>query len=90
MIEIIDKHNINLTGKKVTVLGAGRSGLAAATLIQNVGGIPFISEFKNEDPMKIKINNRIEKPIVKTIRHSVGPELLPEDSVSPDINDTDV
>ena len=50
----------------------------------------FFSEFKNEDPIKIKINNRIEKPIVKTIRHSVGPELLHEDSVPPDINDTDV
>ena len=55
MIEIIDKHNINLTGKKVTVLGAGRSGLAAATLIQNAGGIPFISEFKNE------VNSEIEQ-----------------------------
>ena len=40
----------------------------------------MFSEFKNDEPIKIKINNRIEEPIVKTIRHSVGPELLPEET----------
>ena len=40
----------------------------------------IFSEFKNDEPIKIKINNRIEEPIVKTIRHSVGPELLPEET----------
>ena len=40
----------------------------------------MFSEFKNDEPIKIKINNRIEEPIVKTIRHAVGPELLPEET----------
>ena len=40
----------------------------------------MFSEFKNDEPIKIKINNRVEEPIVKTIRHSVGPELLPEET----------
>jgi len=48
MIDITIKNKINLADKKVTVLGAGKSGLAGASLIQNCGGIPFISEFKNE------------------------------------------
>ena len=46
MINISDRKNINLTGLKVSILGAGKSGIAAAELIQTVGGIPFISEFK--------------------------------------------
>tara|TARA_B100001029_G_scaffold178484_1_gene185349 strand:+ start:2776 stop:4146 length:1371 start_codon:yes stop_codon:yes gene_type:complete len=48
MINIYDKNNINLKNVKVTIIGAGKSGYAAAELVKTNGGIPFISEFKNE------------------------------------------
>ena len=48
MINIHNKSSIDLVGKKVTVLGAGKSGIASATLIQQIGGIPFLSEFNSK------------------------------------------
>lgn len=39
---------INLKNKKVTVLGAARSGIAAANLVVRLGGIAKLSEFKPE------------------------------------------
>ena len=38
----------NLKNKKVTIIGAARSGLAAADLVLRLGGIPKISEAKTE------------------------------------------
>ncbi len=39
----------NLKNKKVTVLGAARSGLAAAKLLRNVGALPFVSDISTRD-----------------------------------------
>jgi UDP-N-acetylmuramoylalanine--D-glutamate ligase len=36
--------NIDLENKKVSVIGAGRSGMAAAEVIKSLGGIPFVSD----------------------------------------------
>ncbi|MGE5497512.1 MAG: UDP-N-acetylmuramoyl-L-alanine--D-glutamate ligase [Syntrophothermus sp.] len=35
---------INVTGKNISILGAVRSGLGAARLVKNLGGIPFVSD----------------------------------------------
>ena len=37
------------SNKKISVIGAARSGLAAAIALQKLGAIPFLSEFKNAD-----------------------------------------
>ncbi|MBE2280939.1 MAG: UDP-N-acetylmuramoyl-L-alanine--D-glutamate ligase [Ignavibacteriaceae bacterium] len=42
---------MDLKGKKISVIGAARSGLSAALLIKNHGGIPFVSDI--QDPEKI-------------------------------------
>ena len=39
---------IELKNKKVTVLGAARSGVAAANMVMRLGGIAKLSEFKHE------------------------------------------
>jgi len=40
---------INIKGNKITVVGAGRSGIGAAKLIKKLGGIPFLSDSKKEE-----------------------------------------
>ncbi len=42
---------MNLAGKKITVLGAVRSGIGAAKLIKRLGGIPFISDFSPKEKL---------------------------------------
>ena len=39
---------IELKNKKVTILGAARSGVAAANMVMRLGGIAKLSEFKHE------------------------------------------
>ncbi len=49
-MNIENKLNINLSGKKVTVFGAGKSGIASVNLLLYIGAIPFltdINEFVN-------------------------------------------
>ena len=53
MIDIQNKEKIDLTNKKVTILGAGKSGISVAELVKAVGGIPFISEFKNVENIEL-------------------------------------
>lgn len=48
---------MNLSGKKISVIGAERSGLAAAKLIKKLGGIPFVSDSADQN----KIKSSIEK-----------------------------
>lgn len=42
------RSGIDLKDKKVTVIGAARSGVAAANLVVRLGGIAKLSEFKSE------------------------------------------
>lgn len=42
---------MNVKGKKVTILGAVRSGTSAALLVQKLGGIPFVSDMAPEDKL---------------------------------------
>ena len=43
---------IEVKGKKITVIGVARSGVGAAKLIKRLGGIPFVSDFGNEEKLK--------------------------------------
>ena len=47
MMDISHKNTIDLTDRKVAVIGGARSGLAAALLLNEVGAFPFISEASN-------------------------------------------
>ena len=47
---------MNYKGKKITVIGAGRSGLAAAEVVKSLGAFPFIS-----DSFPIKDKSILEK-----------------------------
>ncbi|HEX2868890.1 MAG TPA: UDP-N-acetylmuramoyl-L-alanine--D-glutamate ligase [Ignavibacteriales bacterium] len=42
----------NLTGKKISIIGAVRSGLGAARLVKNLGGIPFVSDSAPEEKIR--------------------------------------
>ena len=48
MLQAVMSSKINLKGKKVTVLGAARSGVAAANMVIRLGGTAKLSEFKSE------------------------------------------
>jgi len=54
---------MDLKGKNITVIGAGRSGIGAAKLIKKVGGIPFVSDAGNESDLSESINNLMESGI---------------------------
>ncbi len=43
---------MNLEGKNITVIGAVRSGIGAAKLIQKLGGIPFVSDSSDDEKVK--------------------------------------
>jgi len=54
---------MDLKGKKITVIGAGRSGIGAAKLIKKVGGIPYVSDAGKENDLSGSINNLKESEI---------------------------
>lgn len=43
---------MNLEGKNITVIGAFRSGIGAAKLIQKLGGVPFVSDSSDDEKVK--------------------------------------
>lgn len=51
---------IEVKGKKISVIGAARSGIGAAKLIKKLGGIPFVSDFSPEEKLKESLN-QLEK-----------------------------
>ncbi|MCK6603999.1 MAG: UDP-N-acetylmuramoyl-L-alanine--D-glutamate ligase [Ignavibacteriaceae bacterium] len=52
------------SGKKITILGAGRSGVPAALLAKEAGAVPFVSDLQDEtklaDQIKILKANSVE------------------------------
>lgn len=52
---------MNLEGKNISVIGAVRSGIGAAKMIQKLGGIPFVSDAAENE--KIKNSARILKDL---------------------------
>lgn len=49
--------SIDLRNKKVSVIGAGRSGMAAAEEVKSLGGIPFVSD--SDGAARNKANRRL-------------------------------
>ena len=64
---------MEISGKKISVIGAVRSGVGAAKLIKKLGGIPFVSDSGSESKLKESIEilkkNNIE---FETGSHSVN------------------
>ncbi|MCW9097789.1 MAG: UDP-N-acetylmuramoyl-L-alanine--D-glutamate ligase, partial [Ignavibacteriaceae bacterium] len=51
---------MEVKGKKISVIGAARSGIGAAKLIKKLGGIPFVSDFSPKEKLKESLN-QLEK-----------------------------
>jgi UDP-N-acetylmuramoylalanine-D-glutamate ligase len=51
-IEVEDMITGNIEGKKVSVIGAARSGVAAARLLQTHGAKVFVSDSGSEEKLK--------------------------------------
>ena len=54
---------MDLTGKKVSVIGGARSGVGAARLIKRSGGVPFVSDLAGENKLKDSITKLKEELI---------------------------
>ena len=53
---------MEVKGKKISVIGAARSGVGAAKLVKKLGGIPFVSDFSPKEKMYDAVNQlEIEK-----------------------------
>ncbi len=46
---------MELSNKNITIIGAARSGIAAARLVKRFGGIPFVSDLQPESKLKNEI-----------------------------------
>lgn len=47
---------IEVKGKKISVIGAARSGVGAAKLVKRLGGIPFVSDFSSKEKIYDALN----------------------------------
>jgi UDP-N-acetylmuramoylalanine--D-glutamate ligase len=54
---------MDLKNKKITIIGAVRSGVGAAKLIKKVGGIPFVSDMADEKLLKEFVDELQEENI---------------------------
>jgi len=54
---------MNIKNKKITIIGAVRSGVGAAKLIKKVGGIPFVSDMADEIHLKEFVDELKEENI---------------------------
>ncbi len=62
---------MKIENKKISVIGAVRSGVGAAKLIKNVGGIPFVSDMGKEEKLRGFLNELDKENIeYETDRHS--------------------
>ena len=55
---------IEVEGKKISIIGAARSGIGAAKLIKKLGGVPFVSDFGSKEKLKESLN-RLEQENIK-------------------------
>ncbi len=51
---------MEIKGKKISIVGAAKSGVGAAKLAKTLGGIPFVSDFSPEEKIKDSLN-QLEK-----------------------------
>jgi UDP-N-acetylmuramoylalanine--D-glutamate ligase len=62
---------MNIENKKITIIGAVKSGVAAAKLIKKIGGIPFVSDLCEEKTLKESVKELKNEGIeFETGRHS--------------------
>jgi len=47
---------MEITGKKISIIGAVRSGLGAAKLAKKVGAIPFVSDSGSKEKLEVWIS----------------------------------
>jgi UDP-N-acetylmuramoylalanine--D-glutamate ligase len=47
---------MEVKGKKISVIGAARSGIGAAKLVKKLGGVPFVSDYSPEEKLKDALN----------------------------------
>ena len=47
---------MEIKGKKISVIGAARSGVGAAKLVKRLGGIPFVSDFSPKEKINDAVN----------------------------------
>jgi UDP-N-acetylmuramoylalanine--D-glutamate ligase len=47
---------MEIKGKKISVIGAARSGVGAAKLVKKLGGIPFVSDFSPKEKINDAVN----------------------------------
>lgn len=59
---------MDIKGRKITILGAERSGIGAARLVKRLGGIPFISDYAPEE----KISESVAKLKAEGIAYECG------------------
>jgi UDP-N-acetylmuramoylalanine--D-glutamate ligase len=53
---------MEVKGKKISIIGAARSGVGAAKLVKRLGGIPFVSDFSPKEKIYDAVNQlEIEK-----------------------------
>ncbi len=53
---------MEIKGKKISVIGAARSGIGAAKLVKELGGIPFVSDLSSKEKIYDAVNQlEIEK-----------------------------
>lgn len=59
---------MDLKGKKISVIGAARSGIGAAKLIKVLGGIPFVSDNSSEE----KLKESLKQLEAENIQYEIG------------------
>ena len=47
---------MNVSGKRISVIGAVRSGVGAAKLVKKLGGVPFVSDTAAESKIKNSVS----------------------------------
>ncbi|NUM61037.1 MAG: UDP-N-acetylmuramoyl-L-alanine--D-glutamate ligase, partial [Ignavibacteriaceae bacterium] len=53
---------MDIKGKKISVIGAARSGVGAAKLVKQLGGVPFVSDMSSKEKIYDALNQlEIEK-----------------------------
>ena len=57
MINLNDLNNQNWHNIRISIIGAGISGIAAANLSKNIGAIPFISDSNDFTELRNKVAN---------------------------------
>jgi len=62
---------MEVKGKKISIIGAARSGVGAAKLVKRLGGIPFVSDFSPKEKIYDAVNQlEIEKINFESGGHS--------------------